>query len=333
MRLALITDAWFPQVNGVVRTLNTTVALLRAWGDEVLVIEPGLFSTYPVPTYPEIRLALRPGRKVARLLAVFQPQSVHIATEGPLGLAARRVCLDHSWPYTTAYHTRFPEYLRLRAPLPLSWPYRYMRWFHGPAHAIMVPTPSVRARLQDWGMSNLVIWTRGVDTALFRPRPKLDGLGRRPVALYCGRVAVEKNIEAFLTMPFAGSKVVIGSGPALDALRRRYAAVRFLGCLTGESLACYVASADVMVFPSLTDTFGLVMLEAMASGVPVAALPMPGPVDVIENGVNGWLAEDLAEATQRALAVSPAACRAFAERHCWAAATRQFQSHLAVFGD
>ena len=331
MRLALITDAWFPQINGVVRTLRATIDLLRAWGHEVLVIEPGLFRTCPAPTYPEVRLALWPGRKVARLLDGFRPQSVHIATEGPLGLAARRVCLRRSWPYTTGYHTRFPEYLRLRAPAPLAWSYRYMRWFHGPAHVTLVPTPSVRQQLQDWGMLHLAIWTRGVDTELFRMRPKLAGLGARPLALYCGRVAVEKNIEAFLTMPFAGSKVVVGDGPALGALRRRYPNARFLGYQTGEALARYVASADVMVFPSLTDTFGLVLLEAMACGVPVAALPAPGPVDVIENGVNGWLDEDLAEAARRALTVSPAACRAFAESRSWEAATRQFQSHLAVF--
>ncbi|MDZ7751482.1 MAG: glycosyltransferase family 1 protein [Gammaproteobacteria bacterium] len=329
MRILIATDAWFPQVNGVVRTLSTTAGILGDLGHEVEVVAPQRFRTIPCPTYPEIRLALGAGHGVPRAIRAFDPGAIHIATEGPIGLAARRWCVRQGHPFTTSYHTRFPEYLRLRAPVPLAWSYRFMGWFHGRAARTMVATRSMEQELEAWGFRHLVRWTRGVDISLFRPResPVLDL--PRPLFMYVGRVAVEKNIEAFLALDLPGTKVVVGDGPALAELRRRHPDTHFTGYKMGEELAAHVGSADVMVFPSLTDTFGLVLLEAMASGVPVAAFPVPGPRDLVRDGVNGCVGEDLRAAALAALEVDRDACRGFAEGYSWEASTRQFLANLA----
>ena len=328
MKIAIVSDAWHPQVNGVVTTMTLTIALLEKWGHQVSTITPDLFRTMPCPGYPEIPLALLPYRKVSRLLAGFAPEAVHIATEGPLGWAARRYCRRRGIGFTTSYHTRFPEYVRLRAPLPLSWSYAVMRRFHGAAAATMVASEHLAAELGQQGFANLKIWSRGVDTELFKPRIKNFLFEPRPIFLYAGRVAVEKNIEAFLQTPLPGSKYVIGDGPDLVKLRQKYPRVNFPGYKRGEELASYLAAADVFVFPSLTDTFGLVMLEAMACGVPVAAYPVPGPAGLVRNGENGWLDEDLGRAAGAALEVDPQSCRRFATGFSWENCTAQFFANL-----
>jgi glycosyltransferase involved in cell wall biosynthesis len=333
MRIAILTDAWLPQVNGVVRTLGQTIHWLESWGNEVTVIHPGMFVNVPMPTYPDIRLAWRPGATVRRVLDEFQPEAIHIATEGPIGWSGRRYCRRRRLPFTTAYHTRFPEYVRLRVPVPLSWSYVVVRRFHGAAVRTLVTTDSMRRELQAHGFDNLVSWSRGVDVEQFRPREKrlMRGLPQ-PIFLHLGRVAVEKNIKDFLDLDLPGSKVVIGDGPARPELQRDYPQAQFLGYRENGDLAAHLASADVLVFPSRTDTFGLVMLEAMASGVPVAAYPVPGPGDVIENGVNGWLDEDLRAAALSALQVDRASCRRFAEGYSWENCSRQFLSHVQPLG-
>ncbi len=332
MKIALITDAWSPQVNGVVRTLTRTVKLLREQGHELLLITPELFRTVPTPTYPDIPIALMPGRKVRRMLDAFKPDAIHIATEGTIGWAARRYCIKRKLPYTSAYHTRFPEYVSLRAPIPLSWSYAFMRRFHDSAVRTMVATASLQKELEERGFKNLVRWSRGVDIERFRPQPQNALQGERPAFLYLGRVAVEKNIEAFLQLDLPGRKYVIGDGPALAELKARFGDVEFLGYRENGELARLLAMADVMVFPSLTDTFGLVMLEAMACGVPVAAFPAPGPVDVIQNGVNGWVSEDLHTAAMKALEVDRDSCRRYAEENSWEACTLQFLNNLCTNG-
>jgi glycosyltransferase involved in cell wall biosynthesis len=291
MRIALATDAWQPQTNGVVRTLTETKRRLEAWGHEVLVLAPGDFRGIPCPTYPEIRLALSPGRSVRRRLDDFAPHSIHIATEGPVGLATRRHCLRRGLAFTTSYHTQFPRYVRLRAPIPEDLTYRYLRWFHRPAARTMVPTRAVVRELQTRGFGPLVLWGRGVDTELFHPARRIELEGRRPILMYMGRVAVEKNLRAFLELDLAGTRYVVGDGPALPTLRREFPDAVFTGARYGEELAATVAGADVFVFPSLTDTFGLVLLEAMACGVPIAAYPVSGPVDVVQDGLTGALDE------------------------------------------
>ena len=329
MNITIVTDAWLPQVNGVVRTLRRTIEELAILGHRIEVIAPDGFRTVPCPTYPEIRLALLPGREVARRLRTSAPDAVHISTEGPLGLAARGACLREGLAFTTAYHTRFPEYVRARAPLPLSAGYAAMRWFHGPAARTLVPTPSMLRTLEDRGLGNLALWGRGVDTETFRPRGK-DFLDLpRPVWLYFGRVSVEKGVEEFLRLDLPGSKLVVGDGPAAGMLQRRYPGATFAGYRHGEELASFIAASDVFVFPSRTDTFGLVLLEAMACGIPVAAYPVTGPLDVVRHGVTGMLDEDLAVAALGALELDAADCRAHAMRHSWAAATRQFVAALA----
>ncbi|MGA7800144.1 MAG: glycosyltransferase family 1 protein [Gammaproteobacteria bacterium] len=328
MRVAIVTDAWQPQVNGVVRTLSRTGEELQARGYQVCFVTPQAFRTVPCPTYPSIRLALWPGRRLADLMDRFAPTAVHIATEGPLGLAGRAYCRARGLAFTTSYHTRFPEYVRLRAPIPVNLSYRFLRWFHGGACRTLVATPSMRRQLVGHGFENVVIWSRGVDTELFRPRPKDYLQAPRPIAMYVGRVAVEKNIEAFLALDLPGTRYVVGDGPDLEALRRRHPEVRFTGFQFGEELARHLAAADVFVFPSRTDTFGLVLLEAMACGVPVAAYPVTGPVDVVRQGVTGVLGEDLQQAALAALGLSARACRAYALAHTWRAATREFLGHL-----
>jgi glycosyltransferase involved in cell wall biosynthesis len=333
MRIALVTDAWAPQTNGVVRTLTLTTAHLRELGHEVEIVEPGAFRTFPCPTYPEIRLAWRPYSGVARRLQAFDPDAIHIATEGPLGGAARRWCLHSRRAFTTSYHTQFPEYVRARAPIPLAWSYAHLRRFHGAAAHTLVATPSMLRQLEKRGFRNLAPWSRGVDTQLFRPRGKALLDLPRPIWLYFGRVAVEKGIEDFLELDLPGSQLVVGGGPALDDLRRRYPRARYVGYRFGDELAEHVSSADVFVFPSRTDTFGLVLLEAMACGIPVAAYPVTGPLDVVIEGVTGALDGDLGAACQRALGLSPEACRNHALRYTWPAATQQFLQHLAARED
>lgn len=321
MRLALVSDAWFPQVNGVVTTLERTIVELGRLGISTHVIEPGLFMTVPAPSYAEIRLALN-TRRVTALLRALAPDAVHIATEGPLGLAARSAMLRWGAPFTTSLHTKFPEYVHARWRLPVSWGYRFLRWFHRPAVATLVTTPSAQRELAAWGLGHLRVWGRGVDLETFRPLPR--AARSTPHLLYVGRVAVEKNLGAFLDLRLPGRKIVVGDGPQRAALERAHPDVEFLGYRRGEALAGCYADADVLVFPSRTDTFGLVMLEANACGTPVAAHPVTGPVDVVCEGVNGALDEDLGAAVARALEVDRSRCRAFAEAHGWDAVTRRF---------
>jgi 1,2-diacylglycerol 3-alpha-glucosyltransferase/glucuronosyltransferase len=328
MRILLVTDAWAPQVNGVVRTLQRVSEECLELGHSLEVISPDQFRTVPCPSYPEIRLALCPGRQIAARLEAFRPECVHVATEGPLGLAARRQCMTRGLPFSTSYHTRFPEYLNARWPVPLELGYAWMRWFHRPSAGVMVAARTLRGELEAAGFTNLRDWSRGVDTALFRPDhpPALEL--PRPVQLFVGRVAVEKNLAAFLDLPTGGSKLVVGDGPQLAGLRARYPKVHFAGAKFGLELARHYACADVFVFPSRTDTFGLVLLEALASGVPVAAYPVPGPVDVIGDSGCGALDADLRLAVERALQIPKERCRIYASGFCWRRCAEQFLANL-----
>ncbi len=339
MRIAIVSDAWAPQVNGVVRTLEATVAELRRRGHEVATITPDQFRTIPCPTYREIRLAVRPARAVAQRLFALAPEAVHIATEGPLGWAARRWCLAGDKPFTTSFHTRFPDYVALRTGLSprLFWP--IVRRFHQPAVRIMVATERLAAELAGHGLRRTHLWSRGVDLAQFAggavPPAALAALPR-PLQLYVGRVAVEKNIEAFLAADVPGTKLVVGDGPARAMLAARFPAARFLGKLAGAELAAAYAAADVFVFPSRTDTFGLVTIEALASGVPVAAFPVQGPLDILGahgrgrgTAPVGVLDQDLAVAIRRALLLDRTACAAEGRRYAWEACTGQFYAGLA----
>ncbi|MEJ7927337.1 glycosyltransferase family 1 protein [Sphingobium sp. AN641] len=330
MRIAIVTDAWSPQVNGVVRTLQTIRAELEKMGHVVQVYSPDQYGSLPCPTYPEIRLALaRPG-VVGRAIAAFRPDAVHLATEGPLCLAARRWCLRTGLPFTTAYHTHFPDYVAQRTGLPARWFWRYIRWFHGPAQAVLVSTASVQRQLRAHGVSQVRDWGRGVDLDAFTPDappPALFADLPRPIQLYVGRVAVEKNIEAFLAADHPGSKVVVGDGPARAALERAYPQARFTGPLFGADLAGAYAAADVFVFPSRTDTFGLVMIEALACGTPVAAYPVTGPVDIVTPDV-GALSGRLEDAIASALRCDRAVCAAYGRRFTWSASAHQFLAGL-----
>ncbi|MDA8113908.1 MAG: glycosyltransferase family 1 protein [Acidithiobacillus sp.] len=332
MKIVLVTDAWFPQVNGVVTTLNQTATQLRHMGHEVRMVTSEGRASIPCPTYPEIRLTLSPKRRIGRTLRAFLPDAVHIATEGPLGLAARNWCRQQGWIFTTSFHTRFPEYVAARFPVPVSWGYAYMRWFHQAADHIMVSNAALAQELRERGLGRLCLWPRGVDGELFRPLPEEERFaylpGPRPAFVNFGRVAVEKNVEAFLSLDLPGSKYVIGEGPLRADLQKRYPEVNFLGLMRGETLARHLASADVMVFPSRTDTLGLVLYEANACGVPVAAYPVMGPQTVVENGINGYLDEDLGKAALAALSVSRNACRTAALAHDWRRCTEIFASLL-----
>lgn len=331
-RIAIVTDAWMPQMNGVVRTLTMTCDLLRERGHDVMVIAPDQFASLPCPTYPEIRLALPAPGHVARELTRFAPDAVHIATEGPLGLAARRHCVRRKVPFTSAYHTQFPDYVARRTGLSPALFWRYIRWFHAPARRIMVATDSIRQELRAHGLTRLHHWSRGVDLDCFTPdaMPPDEFAGLpRPIQLYVGRVAVEKNIEAFLACAYPGSKVVVGDGPELAALKTRFPHVHFLGRRSGPELAGCYAGADVFVFPSRTDTFGLVMIEALACGTPVAAFPVAGPVDVVTDQV-GALSEQLERAIDAALYCERRACLTHAAGFTWEAATDQFVAGLVA---
>lgn len=327
MRILVATDAWRPQVNGVVRTYERLGDEAIKLGAEIDFVTPGEFYTVPAPTYPEIRLAIPGFRHIRRRFAEVKPDAVHIATEGPVGWMARSHCLARRIPFTTSFHTRFPEYLKPRFGMPESWTYSMMRAFHNAGCGVMVATPSLASELGQRGFDRILPWTRGVDTDLFRPRP-VRRFGDEPVFLTVGRVAVEKNIEAFLDLDLPGRKVVVGDGPQRAELETRYPKVTFTGKMTGDDLAECYASADVFVMPSLTETFGIVQLEAMASGLPVAAFPVTGPVDLVKPGVTGVLSADLAQAARDAMRLDRQVIRETAVDFSWENAARLFLANI-----
>lgn len=328
MRILIVTDAWKPQVNGVVTTMTQVIQELETAGHEVKVLHPGLYPTVPMPRYAEIRLVIY-AKNFRKQIEDFAPDAVHIVTEGPLGLRARAFCIKRGWPFTTSFHTKFAEYLNKRIPLiPVSWGYRFLRFFHTPAERTLVSTQSLIDELSEKDFKHLFKWNRGVDIELFHPKRRRDLELPRPINLYVGRVSVEKNLPAFLNLELEGSKVVVGGGPALDAFRQAYPGIHFLGKHTGEDLAELFASADVFVFPSLTDTYGLVMLEALASGTPVAAYPTTGPIDVLAPQC-GVMDEDLKRAIEAALKLNRTACRDYAQAFSWTACAQTFLSALA----
>ncbi len=331
-RLLIATDAWHPQVNGVVRSIEHMVTRAADFGFETSVLEPGAFRSVPMPTYPEIRLALPRPSRIARFIAQARPQYIHIATEGPIGLMARRYCLARGLGFSTGLHTRFPEYAAARFPLSERPLYRMLRWFHAPADCVMVGTQTMLDELAAKGFDNLVLWQKGVDCAQFRPRACRRPGAATPIYLTVARLAVEKNLEAFLALDLPGRKIVVGDGPDRARLEAIDPSARFLGKVTGEPLAEIYRSADVFVFPSLTDTFGIVMLEALASGVPVAAYPVPGPLDVLGDSGAGVMDRDLRHAILTAQTIDPAVCRAHAERFDWSVSARQFYGHVLAHG-
>lgn len=329
-RILIVTDAWHPQVNGVVRTMTTVVNELRGMGHVVEVVGPDRFRTIPCPTYPDIALSIFPRRALVRMIEAFRPDALHIVTEGPLGQSARRWALRTGFRFTTAFHTRFAEYLHARTRIPVRPVYAWMRRFHDAGAGTMVATSSLREELTTRGFSQIRPWSRGVDLDLFKPEPREDWDLPKPIFIYVGRVAVEKNIGTFLDLDLPGSKVVVGGGPQLASLRRAYPSVIFTGPRYGEELARAYAGADVFVFPSLTDTFGLVILESLACGTPVAAFPVTGPKDVLTGatGCVGAMNVDLRRAALDALQGDRAACRAHAELYSWRACADLFLSHL-----
>lgn len=329
-RLLLVTDAWHPQVNGVVTTLSNLVNLARHQSIEVDIIHPEDYSTIPMPFYKEISLVWRAPYLEERLLN-FQPDAIHIATEGPLGWRVRGLAKKFNWPFTTGYHTKFPEYVHKRANwIPESWGYNLLKRFHRPAIKTFVPAPSMEQELKDKGFQELTVMSRGVNREVFNPSQAQLMEFARPIHLYVGRIAAEKNIEAFLKLPLKGSKVIVGKGPELETLKKNYPEVTFVGAKKGKELASFYASADVMVFPSLTDTFGVVNIEAIACGTPVAAYPVTGPKDIITEGVNGALDEDLAQAINRALQLKDKAVEETIPQYTWESACEQFLGNLAL---
>jgi glycosyltransferase involved in cell wall biosynthesis len=328
MRVLVATDAWHPQVNGVVRTLTSLSHSARRLGVNIEFLTPAGFPCIPIPTYPGLRLALPRPREIARRIEAAKPDAIHIATEGPIGHVVSSYCRRHGRPFTTSYTTRFPEYISARVPIPQAWVYAALRRFHAAATVTMVSTPSLMLELRQRGFSNLGMWTRGVDTDLFRPDRAIELGFERPIFITVGRVAVEKNLEAFLSLDLPGTKVVIGTGPEEAALKRRFPQAKFLGLLENGVLAAHLAAADVFVFPSRTDTFGVVQLEALASGVPVAAFPVTGPKDVVGGNPVGVLHENLGAACIVALRISRTACRTFALERSWENSARQFIGHI-----
>lgn len=328
MRLLLVSDAWYPQVNGVVRALSTTCRHLEERGHEIEVLGPDRFRSVPAPTYPEIRLALCSPKAVGRIIDEIDPDAVHIATEGPLGLTARASLKRRSMPFTTSFHTLFPQYLELRFHIPARWTFAGLRRFHGGAAGTMYSTPTLKAMLESHGFTNLLQWIRGVDTELFRPIPPAALDLPRPIQIYVGRIAVEKSIEDFLKLDTPGSKVLVGDGPQRRELEARYPDAHFLGTKQGDELVAHYCAADVFVFPSRTDTLGLVNLEAMACGVPVAAYPVQGPQDVVGDSGAGVLNEDLGAAITAAIGIDPEVCRARALEHSWETSASQFEANL-----
>jgi glycosyltransferase involved in cell wall biosynthesis len=335
MRIMLVTDAWEPQVNGVVRTLTRTVQELVEMGHELEIVTPNDgYRTIPLITYSEIKLALFAEDDVEERFGRFEPEAVHIATEGTLGLTARKICIQHQFPFSTSYHTQYPEYVAARFWFLPAWVgYLYVRWFHGMAGRVMVATPTMRDVLVARNFKNLALWTRGVDTELFNPAKRAPDRGpfagmAGPISLYVGRVAVEKNVEAFLKADIPGTKVVVGDGPQREELAGRFPDAKFLGAKFGEELAACYANADVFVFPSLTDTFGLVILEAMATGTPVAAYVAPGPQDIIPGSDAGVIGPDLAANARACLALDRERVRAYAETYSWRACAEQFVANL-----
>ena len=330
MKIALVTDAWHPQVNGVVRTLETIVGLLRDRGHEILVVSPDQYRSIPAPSYPEIRLAFTRARNIGRRIEQFGPDAIHLATEGPLCVQARRWCVRNKKSFTSAYHTQFPEYLAKRTRLSPRFFWPCIRWFHRASEAIMVSTESIRKQLRSERLDHVHHWSRGVDLDHFHPdapSPAIYEKLVRPIQLYVGRVAVEKNIEAFLDCDQPGSKVVVGDGPALARLKARFPDVHFAGRKSGQELAGYYAGADVFIFPSKTDTFGLVIIEALACGTPVAAYPVTGPIDIL-TASSGAMDEDLNGAIRQALLLKPVDCIAHGQNYSWDKSARQFLDGL-----
>jgi glycosyltransferase involved in cell wall biosynthesis len=327
MRILIASDAWRPQVNGVVSTLERMTHAASEFGVDFEFLTPEDMWTAPLPTYPDIRLAVTSPAKVNRQIDDADPDHIHIATEGPIGWLARRYCVKRNRAFTTSYHTRFPEYIKARIGIPESWSYAGLRYFHAPSAAVMAPTPVIGADLTRRGFTNVRLWTRGVDHALFRPRANSVLDFPRPIFLCVGRVAMEKNLEALLRLDLPGSIVIVGDGPERGLFERRYPHAHFLGAMQGEALAEVYASADVFVFPSRTDTFGIVMIEALASGLPVAAFPVPGPIDVVGPGA-GVLSEDLRAACFEALTIPRESAREYSLRYTWKESARQFLENI-----
>ena len=335
MKILLVTDAWEPQMNGVVRTLSKTIESLKKQGHTIEVIAPSDgYWTMPLPTYPDIRLAPFAKADVERRIVKFGPEAIHIATEGPLGQAARSLCLKWGMPFTTSYHTKFPEYIKARFPfVPLSIPYRFVRTFHNSGGRVMVTTPSMVEFLEGKGFKNLAPWARGVDLETFNtdkrfsPEDVYKDLPR-PVFVNVGRIAVEKNIEAFLELDLPGSKVVVGKGPQEAELKKKYPDIHFVGAKYGDDLARHFADADVFVFPSKTDTFGLVIIEAMATGTPVAAYPVTGPIDIVPGSGGGVLDDNLQKACLECLELDRADAAAHAQNYSWDAVSQTFFEYL-----
>lgn len=333
MKFVLITDAWEPQVNGVVRTWQHVTKEMTKLGHEPHVIDPSQFKTIGAPRYPEIRLSLFPGKRLSRKLDDLNPDAIHIATEGPLGMAARKWCTKNDIAYTTSYHTQFPHYLRQYFGIPKKLSYKFIRFFHGRAKHTLVPTKQVGKELERNGLDNIVVWSRGVDTDLFKPDYETPDAVKdlpKPVFVYAGRIAIEKNIEAFLKLDLPGSKLVIGDGPPKASLEKQYPDAMFVGYKFGEELAAHYAGGDVFVFPSVTDTFGVVMLEANACGLPIAAFPVTGPIDVVQQGQTGYVYTDLKQAALDALKLDREPCIAFATRNSWARCAQTVIDHLAI---
>jgi len=328
MRILIATDAWRPQINGVVHSLEQTSIAARGLGVEVEFLTPQGFPSVPLPTYPEIKLAIAFWGAVARRIEAARVDHIHIATEGPIGLAARHYCRTRGRPFTTSYHTRFPEYLAQRTPIPERWTYALLRRFHAPAAVVMVPTPTVRDELTQRGFARTKVWSRGVDHVMFRPRATSVLDFPRPIFLCVGRVAVEKNLGALLGLGLPGSTVIVGDGPARPSLQRKYPRAHFLGSRSGEALAHIFASADVFAFPSRTDTFGIVLIEALASGLPVAGYPVAGPLDIIGDSGAGVLSEDLGAACLAALQIPRERARAHSLQFTWAESARQFLDNI-----